>query len=630
MVLQRDVPDTIFGTATPGSLIEVDLAGQSSTVQADTDGRWITKLRPMPAGGPYEMKVTGDGTVLFKDVMVGEVWVASGQSNMEFREENAEDFSRAKSEAVPAVRMFTVGHKSSEDPESDIAGNWQVASSFGIGYFSAVAYSFAAEVQRRLHVPVGIINSSWGGTAAEAWTSRDGLESNASTRPMIDAYLESLRNYPDVREKYQKELADWNADRVDKVNVGVTKGWAAESTDVSDWKPVTLPTTIKEIEGRQVNGAFWFRRTFELPSSMTGKTLLLELGPIDNYDRAYINGVQVGFSDSEVPNAWVTPRSYPVASSLLHEGTNTVAVRVFSSAGVGGFTGTAQQMVLRQYDKLGDAVPIDGSWEYKPERIAQPEGPPPTPPVGPGNARAPGGLFNGMVAPLIPFTIKGVIWYQGEANTSRAFEYRSLFTTLIQDWRAKWGEGSFPFYFVQLPNFLPKSSDPGESAWAELREAQSFALTLPATGMATTIDLGDPNDIHPKNKREVGRRLAIDVLHDVYHNFAEVAASPYVKTVHVNDDEVWVRFESTGGKLKTTDERPPVGFAIAGADHKFHWAEGRIRGDWVILSSKDVPKPVAVRYAWADNPDVNLVGLTGLPATPYRSDDWSAAAVESK
>jgi sialate O-acetylesterase len=621
MVLQRDMPDPVFGTASPGSYIEVDVAGQSATAQTDSDGRWMVKLRPMNAGGPYLMTVTGDGSVTFKDVLIGEVWLASGQSNMEFHEENANDFQQAKTEADPSVRMFTVSHLSSEDPQSNVRGDWQPAYSYGIGYFSAVAYSFAAELQKQLRVPVGIVHASWGGTPAEAWVSRDGLEANGATRPLIDDYLQSVSRFADVHANYETLLAQWNSDRVDKVNEGVARGWAAEPTDVSDWKKVTLPNTIKGLEGHQVNGAFWFRRTFELPVSLQGKTLLLDLGPIDNYDRAYVNGTEVGFSDSEVPNAWVTPRSYTVPANLVHPGLNTVAVRVFSTAGIGGFTGTPSQMLVHEVDRLGDTVALDGEWLYKTERIAQPEGPPPAAPIGPGSSWAPGGLFNGMIAPLIPYSIRGVIWYQGEANVSRAYQYRDLFTTLILDWRNKWGADKLPFYFVQLPNFQPRVNDPGESEWAELREAQSIALKLPETGMATIIDLGEADDIHPKDKREVGRRLAINVLKNVYHAFSGAAAGPIAKTTLLRGNEIWVRFESTGGGLKTTDGGPPRGFAIAGADHVFHWADATIRGDWVILSCKEVPVPIVVRYAWADNPDVNLTGSTGLPATPYRSDD---------
>lgn len=622
MVLQRDRPCPVFGTATPGSYIEVDVDGQSAAAQTDPQGHWMVRLRPMPAGGPYDLTVSGDGSVSCKDVMVGDVWLASGQSNMEFIEEFANDFEQAKTEADPAIRMFTVSHMSSEDPQTNVKGDWQPGYSYGIGHFSAVAYAFAAELRRRLHVPIGIIQASWGGTPAEAWVSRDGLEANAATRPIIDGYLDSVRTFADQHADYEARLAQWNADRVDKVNEGVVKGWAAENADVSDWKTVTLPSTIKSIEGIQANGAFWFRRTFEVQPSLVGKTLLLELGPIDNYDRTYINGTEVGFSDSEVPNAWVTPRSYTIPATLIHPGTNTIAVRVFSTAGVGGFTGTPNQMVLRAVDSLMDAVALDGDWLYKPERIAQPEGPPPPAPIGPGSSWAPGGLFNGMIAPLLPDAIKGVIWYQGEANVGRAAVYRELFPTLIEDWRQKLDNPSLPFYFVQLPNYGARTADPGDSAWAELREAQAMALKLPNTGMATTIDIGEADNIHPKNKREVGRRLAIDVLKNVYHATGELGASPAAKTTLFRGNEIWVRFDSAGSGLRTTDGQPPRAFAIAGNDHVFHWADAKIRGDWVILSCKDVQVPVAVRYAWADNPDVNLEGSTGLPVTPFRSDDW--------
>jgi sialate O-acetylesterase len=629
MVLQRNAADAIFGTATPNTQVFVQVAGQSASATAGADGRWMAHLQPMPAGGPYQMTITGDGTVTFKDVMVGEVWLASGQSNMEFRERDADDFAQAKTEADPAVRMFTVGRNSAELPQAQCKGDWELAGAEGIGYFSAVAYSFAAELHRRLRVPVGILQSSWGGTTAEAWTSREGLDSDLSTRPIIESYLDSLTTYDQRKAAYEDALNAWYAGRTDGVNQGFIDGWASENFNDSAWQTVALPNTIRSIEGKNRNGAFWFRRTFELPPSMEGKTLLLEIGKIDHFDRTYVNGQMVGMTDAEQPNAFVTPRIYNVPAAALHSGTNSLAIRVFNPDGAGGFTSDPTSMKLEQVNHQGDVVHLDGDWKYKPEHIAEPDTPRPVAPIGPGSALTPGGLYNGMIAPLVPYAIRGAIWYQGEANVGQAATYRKLFPVLIADWRRQWGEGDFPFLFVQLPNYLARKEEPTDSDWAELRDAQTAALKLPNTGMATTIDLGSPDTIHPTNKRPVGERLCDVAMFTAYHDKMGVPAGPVFRSATFPDDKAWVQFDTFGHGLKVTDDRPPTGFALAGADHIFHWANAKIVGIYVIVSSPDVPHPIAVRYGWANNPDVNLVDSLGMPASPFRSDDWPTTGGEN-
>lgn len=472
MVLQQGQKVAVWGTAAPGERVTVSLAGKQASALAGEDGRWRVELGPLAAGGPFEMRVEGQNALTLQDVLVGEVWVCSGQSNMAWPVERAANPEQEISQAnYPLIRFFTVRQKVAQEPQSEVEGTWEVCSPQTVGHFSAVGYFFARELHRTLGVPVGMINSSWGGTPAEAWTSRPALEADPALRPILENWERVLANYPQALQRYQERLKQWGEE-------------AAKA----------------KAEGR--------------------------------------------------------------------------------------------------------AVP-----------------PRPQPPLGPGHPWTPGGLFNGMIAPLTPFAIRGVIWYQGESNAGRAYQYRRLFPTLIQDWRRAWGRGDFPFLFVQLANFMKTLPEPSESAWAELREAQSMALSLPKTGMAVAIDIGEADDIHPKNKQEVGRRLALAALAIAYGKDV-VYSGPLYESMSIEGNRIRLRFKHVDGGLVAKDGEGLKGFAIAGEDRKFVWAEARIEGDTVVVSSPQVPNPVAVRYAWADNPVCNLYNRAGLPASPFRTDDW--------
>jgi sialate O-acetylesterase len=625
MVLQRGKPVPFFGTAGPGERIRVTIGSRFVETTAKPDGSWSAQFRPLEAGGPYRVTVQGRRTLTFEDVLVGEVWLASGQSNMEWAQVECDDFEVAREETDARVRMFTVDKVSSESPGRDARGRWIVSHPDTIHAFSGVANAFAKVIQRELGVPVGIVHASWGGTPAESWTRRSALRADPVLAPIVEQYLDGLNGFDERKAEYDRAIATWNSKvvRVDPGNRGVLEGFADFHFDDSRWKQVKLPNLLEVTEEGEMDGAVWYRRVVHLPDDWYGQPLTVHLGPIDDFDSAYFNGHKVGRTDGRTRWWYAVPRRYRIAPGLTRRGPNVLAVRVFDQTGRGGFTGSPLQMRLQRQDGQGEPIPLAGDWSSKVEiRFAPPSDEllrsQPRPPFGPGHAWAPGGLYNGMIAPLVPYAIRGVLWYQGESNVSRAEEYRTLFPTLIRDWRAAWRDSELPFLFVQLANFMERVPQPGESEWAMLREAQSTALSLPHTGMAVALDIGEANDIHPRNKREVGRRLALHALAEAYDR--PVAANgPTFQEAKVERETVRIRFRHAAG-LRTRDGGPPSGFAVAGPDRRFVWADARLEGETVILTAPQGGEARYVRYAWANNPDVNLVNGAGLPAAPFRTD----------
>jgi sialate O-acetylesterase len=615
MVLQRDRPIPVFGFGVPDSIVSVELAGQKAETTVQSDGSWIVKFKAHQAGGSYELKL--NGTTVATDVTFGDVWIASGQSNMQMNVGSCrpDQVEAARATGDADLRMFTVPDISLEEPAKDVQGQWQPASAATVDGFSAAGYWFARTLRESLKVPIGVIHTSWGGTPAESWVSREMLNRHPNLKPMLDTYLAGLKN-TDATE-YQAKLAAFTESRRDIRNEGAENGWQNPEFTDSAWKSVAMPATVEGVEGREVDGAFWFRKTINVQAEAANQAATLELGPIDDADLTYVNGTVVGHIDLDVPNHWIVPRTYALPAGTLHAGQNTIAVRVFDTGGGGGFSYSNIRLNLAD----GKSISLGGQWKYKAERIAKPEGQAPVAPMGPGNPWAPGSLYNGMIAPLIHYGIKGAIWYQGESNAGRAFQYRELFPTMIEDWRQRWGQGNFPFYFVQLANYMTRYPDPTESSWAELREAQTMTLKLPNTGMATIIDIGEATDIHPKDKKNVGYRLALNALAQTYRQKV-VATGPMFRKMSVRENEVTLQFVNGTG-LRSADGQPIVGFAIAGSDKKFVWAPARIEGDRIILTAPTGTKPVAVRYGWADNPATNLVNGANLPAVPFRTDAWS-------
>jgi sialate O-acetylesterase len=431
-----------------------------------------------------------------------------------------------------------------------------------------------------------------------------------------------LNALPQAKEAYARRLAEWEEKNLylDTGNKGEALGYADPKTSTADWSRMDLPNQI-ETAGLLIDGAVWFRKELELPASFAGKDLALNFPPIDDYDTTYFNGVKVGSTGRETPNSYMVPRKYLVPGALVHAGRNVIAVRMFDSAGEGGFS-RGGAMSLGPAGAGAETVSLRGVWDYKVEQALEPKHPdwgsrPEA--VGAGNQNNPSVLYNAMIAPLVPFAIRGVIWYQGESNAGRAYQYRTLFPTMIRDWRSAWNS-NFPFYFVQLANWHANKAEPDESDWAELREAQMMTLREPQTGMAVIIDVGDAIELHPRNKLDVGRRLAAWALAGTYGQKV-TPSGPLFERYSIEGDKVRIHFKYGAG-LKTSDGGPVKGFAIAGEDRRFVWADARIEGDTVIVSSSKISMPVAVRYGWADNPVANLYNRAGLPASPFRTDDW--------
>ena len=633
MVLQAGMKVRIWGNANPGEKVSVRINSQSSSATADGSGRWQTFIGPMKAGGPFELTIKGSNTLSFKNILVGEVWICSGQSNMEWPLINANDGAKAVAEAnFPEIHLFTVEKNTSATPLDDVKGRWVVTTPDTVGQFSAVGYFFGRELYQQLKTPIGLIHTSWGGTPAESWTSYDALAANPELKPIIDRYQESLKSLPDRQKDFERVMAEWEQKNIylDPGNKGEALGYASESVSTADWKQMNLPQYF-ETAGLDIDGAVWFRKQVEVPPSWTGKDLVLNLTPIDDYDTTYFNGTRVGGIGRETPDSYAKPRRYTVPGRLVHAGRNLIAVRVFDSAGNGGFAGGGDMALRPAGVKGNDVIGLEGTWDYKVEVAFTPKHPdwgsrPQAP--GPNNQNSPSVLYNAMLLPLTPYAIRGAIWYQGESNAGRAYQYRTLFPLMIRNWRRAWNEGDFPFYYVQLANWQPRKPEPGESEWAELREAQTMTLHEPHTGMAVIIDIGDTNDIHPRDKVDVGHRLAVGALAQSYQQAIEYSGPLYESHV-IEGDKVRIRFKHAGG-LKTSDGQAPKAFAIAGADHKFYWADARIDGETIVVSSAKVLKPVAVRYAWADNPEVNLYNRVNLPASPFRTDDWKGITADRR
>ena len=483
MVLQHGAEVPVWGTAAAGEAVTVSVADRKASATADASGKWITKVGPLPAGGPFELTITGKNNNLsIKDVLVGEVWVCSGQSNMEWSVNASGNPEQERAAAnYPAIRMFTVKKAVTGKPARSLEGMWQVCNPQNVGTFSAVGYYFGRELHKSLNVPVGLIHTSWGGTPAESWTHAAALEAEPDFRPILERWNQQY-------EKFQKDLPAQFAAGIEK--------WKAQAEKA-------------EADGRPVP-------------------------PVP------------------VPQ---DPRASP--------------------------------------------------WR-------------------------PSGLYNAMITPLLPYGIKGAIWYQGESNAGRAYQYRKLLPAMIGTWRQAWGQGDFPFYIVSLANFTPVKDEPGESDWAELREAQTMtANTVPHSGQAITIDIGEANDIHPKNKQDVGRRLALVALAKTYQKDVPFSGPAY-DAMKVEGDAVRLTFKHTHGGLVAKGGDTLKGFAVAGEDRKWHWAEAKIDGESVVVRSEKVAKPVAVRYAWANNPVCNLYNQAGLPAVPFRTDDWKGVTADNR
>jgi len=615
-VLQRQVKVPVWGWAAPGTKVTVQLAGQTKVAVAKADGKWMVQLGSMRASSePRELIVSSSAgdQVTVHDVLVGDVWLCSGQSNMEMGIGVCNVPQEIAAADYPEIRLLTVPRRIATKPVSTFESAWLPCSPTNVmqglwGGFSAAGYFFGRDLYRELKIPIGLIHSSWGGTIAEAWTSAAGLKPLGDFADRLEAVAAQPKAKP---EDFTAEYEKWCG----KNDPGTRQGWAKPECDTTAWKTVDMPRPFEEAGLPQYDGIVWFRRTFELPAKWAGQKLTLGLGPIDDFDTAWVNGVKVGQM-----NRYDLNRVYAIPAEVLKSGLNGIAVRVLDTGGNGGLTGKPEQMFLKPAGTQDAPISLAGSWQM---RDSAPLSKLPSPPQVPdaNNPNVVTVLYNGMIAPLEPFAIKGAIWYQGESNAGRAEQYRRLLPAMIRDWRAHFGVGDFPFYIVQLAAFMPSVDQPRDNDWAELREAQALtARNVRHCGLAVAIDIGEAQDIHPKNKAEVGRRLALCALAETYGKKIEYSGPTYRRSKMTCDsirlifDHVDGGLVAKGGELK--------GFAIAGADRKFVWAKAVIDGKSVVVSSPEISKPIAVRYAWDINPVCNLYNETGLPAVPFRTDNW--------
>ncbi|MGY3051858.1 sialate O-acetylesterase [Pedobacter sp. UYEF25] len=615
MVLQQKTNASIWGWAKNGQLVSITTSWNKKkySVTASANGDWKVSVATPSYGGPYQINISDGDLTELKNVLIGDVWLCSGQSNMQLplagwgKINNYEQ--EVKDANYPKIRLLQAEHVTSFIPLDDAKLNngdgWEECTPKSVAEFSAAAYFFAREVYKQTGIPIGLIHTSWGGTVAEAWTSKSALE----TMPAFAAPLKIIQEKAAVTTTpYAEQLKQWN-DKAMKTDAGFEDGkavWTLAALDDADWKTTKVPGVWTTEDLKNFDGVVWMRKDIDLPASIVGKELVLNLGTIDDDDITYFNGVKIGETVG-VANV----RSYKLPSDLIKAGKNTITTRVFDTGGEGGFYGDKPPKI----DVAGgESIALSGGWKYKIGFNLSKLPAKPSPDNDPNQVTV---LYNAMIHPFLNYTIKGALWYQGESNADRPEQYKTLFPLMIADWRTKFRQGDFPFYFVQLANFMAKEKEPVESNWAELRDAQRNTLKLANTGMATIIDIGDTNDIHPKNKQEVGRRLSLIALHNDYHKDIEYSG-PIFSNSKLEGNKVVLAFTHAKG-LHAKSETKLKGFAIAGSDKVWHWADATINGSNISLSAAAVAQPKFVRYDWANNPDGNLYNSSDLPASPFQS-----------
>lgn len=625
MVLQRDTPLTLWGWASPNEKVEVHFKDKTYNATTGNDGKWSVALPAMKAGGPYAMDIRASNHITLENILIGDVWICSGQSNMELPiyrvavaypglVENAQN---------PNIRHFAVSttYRFKDEAQDFLTGEWKETTPENILNFSAVGYFFAKALYDKYQVPIGLIRIAVGGSPAEAWLSEAAIKK-------YPEYYETLELYKDdavvdsIIARDRKAISDWNKN-IDENDLGRNEPlpWSDNSYNFSAWEPMEIPGLWQEnpfimneqeqhetVAGTaKTNGVIWFKKEVNVPKELLDQPAMLVLGALIDRDEVFVNGELVGSTGYQYP-----PRRYTIPESVLKEGSNIITVRLVSNVGKGGFVPDKFYGLVAGSDTLH----LEGTWQYKVGYASKPM---------PGGQVTfhyqPSSLFNAMVAPTLDYKIKGVIWYQGESNTNDPEEYAYLFKDIINNWRENADQGDFPFLFVQLANFMGVKDQPMESNWAALREAQLKTLSVPNTGMAVTIDIGEWNDIHPLNKKDVGERLALAAEKVAYGDKKVVASGPIYKSMKIKGNKVIISFTHTGSGLTTKGGGALKQFAIAGKDRKFVWAEAKIKGNKVEVWSDQVDHPVAVRYAWADNPEgANLYNKEGLPASPFRTD----------
>ncbi len=613
MVLQRNAKINIWGWAAPNEKLTIHFNKKKFKTVANANGNWQMQLPPMQAGGPYSMAISASNKIVLKEILIGDVWVCAGQSNMVHQMElhnitYANDIATAN---YPNIRHFFIPTTTNlQGPQPDLAGgNWRSAIPEDVPRFSAVAYFFAKKIYDKYGLPIGLINASVGGTPIEAWTSEEGLKDFSTLELAIQknkdtAYVNNINRTATVANAASQPKP------ADKGSSDAVK-WFEVSYKTKGWHPINIRGYWEDQGVKDLNGTVWYRKEIEVPASIVTRPAKVFLGRIVDADVLYINGVQVGQTTYQYPQ-----RRYQLQPGVLKEGKNVFVIKVTNTAGKGGFVPDKPY-----YIQAGnETIDLKGEWQYKigdvfaPRQLAS----------GISAQSQPTALYNAMIAPLTNCGIKGFLWYQGESNAGAPNNYAALQAAQINDWRTKWKQGNLPFLFVQLPNFMDASYLPTESNWALMREAQLKTLAIPNTAMAVAIDLGEWNDIHPDNKKDVGERLALAALSLAYAEKNIVHSGPIFENQVIDGGKIILSFSNTGSGIISKDDEELRWFAIAGADKKFVWAKTKIEGNKILVWHDAVSRPMYVRYAWADNPvDVNFYNREGLPASPFRTDTSS-------
>ncbi|HEY0056018.1 MAG TPA: sialate O-acetylesterase [Pedobacter sp.] len=610
MVLQRNTVLNIWGWANKNEKVTIRFLDQKQTTRADKDGKWAINLKPVSEGGPHILTVEGENTITLKDILVGDIWICGGQSNMGWKLSWGVE---GKDEAIatadfPMIRLFTVKESISFKVKDDVVSErgWEHCSATNVGDFSAVAFFFGRELYKKYKIPVGLISSNRGGSPAEAWLSATALK----TLPDYSNQMYELEKLSSavLQSRFETRLQEWALKTVNN-DKGYEQKWYNLQLDTKNWKSMKLPSSWENTPLPDYDGIVWFRKEIEVAPFDAGKELTLFLARPDDLDSTWFNGKKIGGLEGE------KVREYKVPGSLVKAGKNIISMRVLDFGGGGGINGKPEEMRAQIGAKTID---LAGDWKYMPGNKSEYTSgwPPRSPEV---NASELAVLYNGMITPLTPFKIKGVIFYQGEGNVKSVEKYYPLFTALIKDWRSAWND-NIPFIFTQLSTSNNPDSIPQESKLAQLRETQLHALVLPNTAMAVTVDIGS-KDVHPLNKLDVGKRLAL-AAEKVAYKKDVVHSGPIYQTMQISGDKILLKFTEIGSGLQAKDKYGYLrGFAIAGDDNKFVWANAVIEANTVIVYSNSVKNPTAVRYAWSDNPaDANLYNKEGLPASPFRTD----------
>jgi sialate O-acetylesterase len=609
MVLQRETPVKIWGWANAGEKIKLSFNNQLFETITSADGKWLITIPPQKSGGPFDIEIAASNQIKLKNILFGDVWLCSGQSNMETSMSRVSPLYGKEIEICsnPNIRFFQVPVRwNYNEPQQDISGGrWEEANPENIMKYTAVGYFFARDLNAKFNIPIGIIQCAAGGSCAESWISEESLkafpEQYKIAKQLSDsAYMSNLLvSEKEVQWKWFDELGKNDLGRK---NIP----WFSPELDDSNWPTFQLPSSFVDAGMDFQNGAVWFRKEIDLPERCSEKPALLELGRIVDSDSVFVNGKFVGNITYMYP-----PRRYTVAPGILKTGKNIITVRVVSQSGIGGFIKDKPYKL----DIDGQSFDLKGTWKYKIGAKCEPS------PSSTYFPSKPLGLFNSMLYPVINYNIKGVVWYQGESNAERPTDYFSILSTLINEWRTLWNNDDLPFLCVQLPNFMEAKNEPSESNWAELREKQLKILSVPNTALIVTIELGEWNDIHPLRKKEVGQRLALAAEKLAYGNKKVVASGPVYQSMKGKGNKIEITFSNCGSGLSTNNGKELKHFAIAGADKKFVWAKAEIKGNKIIVWNDTLVHPEIVRYAWADNPaGANLCNKEGLPASPFTTE----------